>query len=219
MNQLSYNTEIDSFQALWQRCLRDTVTDHSSAQIYQRLTQYYGDSQRFYHTLEHIKGCFVLFEKIKNLLDNPDALALAIWFHDAIYEPGACDNERRSADWFMAETDGLFDEDLRELVCTHIMATLHCGSETGVHDSQFMVDIDLSSFGMPWPVFLRDSDNVRRERPELSDQEFYPNQCNFQKVLLERSRFFQTDYFFEHYENQARQNLTDFYSLIEQKLS
>lgn len=219
MNQLSYNIDIYNFQALWQRCLRKGIKDDSSSYIHARLTKAYSEPQRVYHTLEHIEGCFAVFEEVKHLLDNADALALAIWFHDAIYELGADDNEQRSADWFMAETEGLFDDGLRQQVYAHIMATLHCGRAIEGHDSQIMVDIDLSSFGMPWPIFLRDSKKVRSERSDIPDQEFYAKQCGFQKALLERPRFFQSDYFFEHYENQARQNLTDYFILIEKKLS
>ena len=219
MDQLLYNTDTESFQALWQRCLPEGVIDNLSIDIYHRLIQAYKEPQRVYHTLKHIDGCFVMFEKVKHLVNNPEALALAIWFHDAIYELNAGNNEQRSADWFMTETDGLFDEKLRQLVYAHIMATLHCSKEIQNHDRQLMVDIDLSSFGMPWPEFLRDSANVRRERTDISDAEFYAKQCGFQKELLERPRFFQSDYFFEHYEKQARRNLTDYFKLLRKKLS
>lgn len=219
MNQLKYHTDINNFKTLWQRCLLDGIKDDCSADIYHRLILAYNEPQRVYHTLIHIESCFAMFDEVKHLLDNPDALALAIWFHDAIYELGACDNEKRSADWFMVETKGLFADKLRQQVYTHIMATLHCGRTIEGRDSQFMVDIDLSSFGMPWPQFLRDSKNVRNERLDIPDHEFYTKQCGFQKALLERPKFFQSDYFFEHYEDQARRNLTEFFTLIEKKLT
>ncbi len=214
MSQLIYNTDTDSFQALWRRCLLEGVVDNSSIDIYHRLIKAYNEPQRVYHTLKHIDGCFAMFEKVKHLVENPDALALAIWFHDAIYELNADNNEQRSADWFMVEANGLFDEELHKLVYAHIMATLHCGKRIQNHDSQLMVDIDLSSFGMPWPDFLRESENVRNERSDISDEEFYAKQCGFQKELLERPRFFQSNYFFEYYEKQARQNLTDYFTHI-----
>ncbi len=219
MNQFFYNTKLDSFQALWQRCLRAGIKDESSTEVYHRLIKAYKEPQRVYHTLNHIKSCFAMFEEVKHLPDNPDALALAIWFHDAIYEIGNNDNEQRSADWFMSETNDLFDDKLREQVYAHIMATLHCGHEIENLDSQYMVDIDLSSFGKPWPEFLRDSGYVRKERPDISDEVFYAKQCDFQKVLIERPRFYQSDFFFEHYEDQARQNLTKFFTLVGKKYS
>ncbi len=82
-----------------------------------------------------------------------------------------------------------------------------------------MVDIDLFSFGKPWTEFMIDSENVRAERPDIPDHEFYRRQCGFQQFLLDQPRFFQSDYFYRHYEEQARQNLSRFIAMIQQKLS
>ena len=219
MASVVFNTEIDSFCALWQRCQRNDPGDNPGADLHHRLVLAYSEPHRVYHTLTHIKSCFKIFQDVVHLAKNADALALAIWFHDAVYDIGAKDNEQRSADWFLKESEGLFDDSLRDLVSSHIMATMHCGEEIKSHDSQIIVDIDLFSFGKPWPEFLRDSEDVRAEKADISDREFYPKQCGFQKFLLEQPRFFQSDYFYRHYEKQARQNLTRFMALIEQKLS
>ena len=87
------------FQALWQSCLIDDADD-TSAEIHQHLLDAYRESQRFYHTLAHIEHCFGMFDQCESLLDHPEAVELAIWFHDVIYEPGACDNEARSAELY-----------------------------------------------------------------------------------------------------------------------
>ena len=219
MDSVVYNTEIDSFCALWQRCRQNDSSDNTGAGMHDRLLLAYSEPQRVYHTLAHIQSCFKIFQDVVHLAKNADALALAIWFHDAIYDINANDNEQRSADWFLQETKGIFDDSLRNLVYGHILVTMHCGTEIQDHDSQIMVDIDLFSFGKPWPEFLRDSEDVRNEKPGIPDEEFYPKQCGFQQFLLEQPRFFQSDYFYQHYEKQARQNLTRFMALINQKLS
>jgi len=74
-----------------------------------------------------------------------------------------------------------------------------------------MVDIDLSSFGLPWPEFSQDSDNLRLEMSGLSDEDFHRKQSIFQQNLMERKRLFKSDYFYENYEQQARQNLIDYF--------
>lgn len=219
MTQIEYNTGQESFTALWRRCLINNQADDRSDELYQRLILAYAQPHRVYHTLTHIQSCFDIFGDVVDQVENPDAVALAIWFHDAIYEIDAVDNEQRSADWFLKESDNIFSDSLRKRVYNHILATLHCGEKINHHDSQIMVDIDLFSFGKPWPEFLQDSNNVRAEKSEMSDEEFYRKQCCFQKFLLDQPRFFQSDYFFEHYESQARQNLADFLSITEQKLS
>ena len=77
----------------------------------------------------------------------------------------------------------------------------------GFSDAGFMVDIDLSSFGLPWEQFLDDSNNVRDEYQHLSDTEFYRGQLQFLRHLLDRASFFATAYFREHHEARARANL------------
>lgn len=219
MNKQQSPGSLAKFRTHWQACLRQNAEDHS-AEVYAELVSAYREPQRVYHSLEHIEKCLMLLDQVKQLTENADALALAIWFHDAIYVPGASDNEKLSAEWFLVKTENQFDDKLRHRVYDHIMATLHCGSVSNDSDSDsdFMVDIDLSSFGMPWPVFLADSKQVRAERPDLDDAEFYRGQACFQKALLERPRFFQSDYFYQHYEAQARKNLEKIMALIEEKI-
>jgi predicted metal-dependent HD superfamily phosphohydrolase len=202
--------DIDRFQLLWRRCLLEKSVDNSAA-IHQQLTDAYSEPHRVYHTLNHIEHCLTHLDNISDYLQNQDAVELAIWYHDVIYNPGAKDNEQLSADLFMETTRGRFDDSLRDTVYQHIMATLHDDSEIDNNDTKFMVDIDLSSFGLPWPKFSQDSDNLRLEMCGLSDEDFHRKQSTFQQNLMARPRLFKSDYFYENYEQQARQNLADYF--------
>ena len=207
--------DTDRFQQLWRRCLPDQVIDNSAA-IHQHLIDAYSEPQRVYHTLDHIQQCLSQFDKIRPQLQNPDAVELGIWFHDVIYQPGAADNEQLSANQFMEMTSGLFDEAIRNTVSQHIMATLHCGEDVDNPDTKYMLDIDLSSFGLPWPEFLRDSKYLREEMDYLSDEVFYRKQFEFQRNLLDQPRFFKSDYFYDKCEDQARKNVADYFQLHKQ---
>jgi predicted metal-dependent HD superfamily phosphohydrolase len=208
--------DCDRFRQLWHDCLLDSAADESSV-IHQNLIDSYSEPQRHYHTLSHIVHCLSLFDKISAELHNPEALELAIWFHDVIYTPGATDNEQLSADQFMALTSGIFSDQLRDTVYQHIMATVHDGSEFKNADTNYMLDIDLSSFGRPWPEFIQDSDNLRLEMGNLSDAVFYKRQAAFQDRLFSRPRFFRSEYFYNHFESQARQNRRDYFKDIQHK--
>ena len=210
---LDYNR----FRRLWQHCLLDSASDDSAA-VHQQLIASYSEPQRFYHNLVHIEHCLSLLDIVHAELQNPRALELAIWFHDVVYQPGANDNEQLSADLFMAKTAGVFAEPLRDTVYQHIMATVHDGAEAGHADTKYMLDIDLSSFGRPWAEFIRDSDNLRLEMEDLPDDEFYQRQAAFQDKLFSQPRFFKSDYFYDNYEAQARQNRSDYFETIRQKI-
>lgn len=207
--------DIDRFQLLWRQCLLDQSADNSAA-IHQQLITSYNEPQRVYHTLNHVEHCLTHFDKIRVYLQNPQAVELAIWFHDVIYKPGAADNEQLSADFFMETTLNLFEDSFRNTVYQHIMATVHCGTDIDNSDTKYMVDIDLSSFALPWPEFLRDSNKVREEMGSLSDEVYYRKQSAFQSNLLDQPRFFKSDYFYENYEEQARRNLTAYFEKLKQ---
>ena len=201
------------FRALWQRNLVDGADD-DSAEIYQRLLAGYNDERRHYHSLEHIEHCLGMFELCRSLVDNPDMLELAIWFHDVILVSGRSDNESLSAELYMDLSSDVHDDAMREGVHDLIMATVHNGSSLDRPDSIYMVDIDLSSFGLPWEEFLRDSLALRRENPHLSDETYHLNQTGFQRSLLARPRFFLSDLFYERFENRARSNLARYFEYL-----
>ncbi|MBT8437436.1 MAG: hypothetical protein KJP11_08700 [Gammaproteobacteria bacterium] len=206
---------LDRFQNLWRRCLVDGGTD-DSASIHQRLINSYCEPQRHYHTLAHIEHCLGMFDQCKSLVSNPDALEIAVWFHDVIYEPGRLDNEALSKELYLYLSIKVHTAELRDLVGRLIMATLHDGSSLEDDDARYMVDIDLSSFGLSWDEFLKDSENLRLENPQLSDTEYYFNQGNFQNYLLGRERFYLSDFFRQRYESRARENLARYFERIRQ---
>ena len=201
------------FQSLWQRCLVEGATDASAA-IHQHLVDGYNEPQRRYHTLAHIDHCLSMFDQCKSLAVNPDALEIAVWFHDAIFVPGKPDNEALSAELYLDLSAGVHSDDFRELVDRLIMATLHDGRALEDSDAGYMVDIDLSSFGLPWEDFLRDSQHLREESVELSDADYFRKQGAFRACLLARPHFFKTDFFRQRYEQQARDNLAKYFDQL-----
>lgn len=201
------------FQSLWRRCLIDGAAD-ASAEIHRRLVDGYNESQRRYHTLAHIDHCLSMFDRCKSLVINPDALEIAVWFHDAIFVPGKPDNEALSAELYRDLSAGVHTGELRELVGRLIMATLHDGRSLDDSDTGYMVDIDLSSFGLPWEDFLRDSRHLREESAELSDADYFQKQGAFRSCLLARPHFFLTDFFRRLYEQQARDNLEKYFDQL-----
>ena len=64
----------------------------------------YAQPHRRYHTRAHIEQCLALLDQVPDLTDTErQILTYAIWWHDAVYDPTASDNEARSAQ--MAKAD------------------------------------------------------------------------------------------------------------------
>jgi predicted metal-dependent HD superfamily phosphohydrolase len=196
----------DRFQALCRRCLR-TDSSVDVTDIYRDLVNRYSEPGRFYHSWSHVDHCLVEFDRAAGRIGQPDAVELALWFHDAVFVPGARDNEQRSADLLCKWGEGLFSAPFIAKVYELILLTTHRQPpEPG--DESYLLDIDLSSFGLEWPDFLRDTLLVRKEQAHVPDTVYYPSHAKFLQMLLGRPHIFYTDFFRERYEESARRNIT-----------
>jgi predicted metal-dependent HD superfamily phosphohydrolase len=194
------------FTSLWKRSQSGGGSNADADDVFQELHGLYSEPGRFYHTPEHIEHCLRQLDQAASHLDDPDSVEIAIWFHDLIYDTRASDNEQRSADRFLELAGKSMDSSFKSKVHDLIMVTVHPGLPQ-TSDQQFMVDIDLSSFGLPWEDFVRDSDAVRGEFPHLADTEFFPRHRAFVKSLLSRPNFYFTDFFRSRLEKRARSNI------------
>ncbi|HRD67669.1 MAG TPA: hypothetical protein PKY50_16110 [Candidatus Competibacter sp.] len=192
------------FAALWTRCTKGAPA--LAFAIYAKLAELYGEPHRRYHTLNHIRRCLDEFDRAVEWMDEPDAVETALWFHDAIYVPGAKDNEWRSAELFRQYADQCADRAFRQRVHDFIMATTH-REQPSQPDARFVVDIDLASFGLPWDEFEHDGRDLRAECVGMTDDEYYPGQMRFLLALQNRPAFFFTSYFRQRYEQIARANM------------
>ena len=121
--------------------------NRSVDEVWDQITKSYGAPERKYHNLEHLQEMFEEFDRIEEDISQPDAVALAIFFHDVYYDPTGNRNEEESA--ALAEeilSDFNFDQRLIKEVKSLILAT-KTGSFPINSDQQFMVDIDRSILG------------------------------------------------------------------------
>jgi predicted metal-dependent HD superfamily phosphohydrolase len=193
------------FVALWNRCFADAEGE-GPATIYADLVGRYSEPHRRYHTCDHITHCLKQVDLAADLMDNCDAVEVGLWFHDAIYKPGAADNELKSAQLFEEITNDK-QSSLKQSVYDLIMVTKH-PEHPKCLDEKFMVDIDLSSFALPWGVFIQDSQAVREEFAHVSDESFFAGHLKFLNSLVKRPTFFFTDFFQTRYEAIAKKNIT-----------
>ncbi len=193
------------FISLWERCVPDPMA-RPAEEVYRELEGHYSHPNRHYHDLRHVQACLRHVDAISDQLIRPDAVEMALWFHDAIYEPGADDNERRSAELFLGCAEGDADSSFLEVVSNLVMMTVHPSEPQSV-DEQFTVDIDLASFGLPWEEFIRLGGLVRNEFLHLSDRDFENDQLRFFEKFASQNYFYFTEYFRTRYETTAQANL------------
>lgn len=177
----------------------------------QKLVSAYEEPQRKYHTIQHLSECLSLLERNLDLAVEPVEVEISLWFHDAIYNVKASDNEAKSADWAEAELSraGVAPERISR-VKQHILATRHSTLPEG-QDQMLLVDIDLSILGAPRPRFEEYEAQVRAEYGWVPEFLFRRKRRSVLAEFLARNPIYSTLRLREALERQARENLA--YSL------
>jgi predicted metal-dependent HD superfamily phosphohydrolase len=172
-----------------------------------RLLAGYAEPGRHYHTLQHLAECLALFGQVAHLAAHPGEVAIALWFHDAVYLPLAKDNEARSADWACAALrEAGAGADVCERVRTLIMATAHHVAPED-DDARLVVDIDLAILGADAVRFAEYEAQVRSEYAAVPADLFRQKRAELLGRFLERPVIYQTPELHARLENQARANL------------
>jgi len=194
-------------RARWVALWRKACASGDSSPWYDRLTAAYSEPHRHYHNQQHIAECLGEFDHARHLARQPEAVELAIWFHDVVYEPKAGDNDERSAELAVsclaqAELPKTFVESVRKLV----MVTKHHEAEAGSDDA-VMVDVDLSILGQGEKRFAEYEEQIRQEYGWVPAVVFGSKRAEILEKFLARKYIFNTDFFRDKYETSARRNL------------
>lgn len=174
---------------------------------YRDLICRYGERFRTYHNFGHILDCLKQFDTVRSLAVVPDAVELAIWFHDSVYEIRGVDNEERSAALAVDfVTEFCLPENWKKLQYSLVMATKHTGNLVDP-DEQLIADIDLAGLGLPEEDFDRYEKLVRAEYESITDPDFLRGRRAILQRFVDRPHIYGTAVFREKYEAQARRNL------------
>lgn len=175
---------------------------------WQLLSTRYGEPHRKYHTMDHIAHCLDELEKARTLAGDPVAVEMALWYHDAVYDPRAHDNEARSAELARQAAAALgLPSELGDRVAGLILVSTH-QAPASTPDAQLFADIDLAILGRPTAVFAEYERRVRAEYSWVPDREFRAARSAILKSFLDRPSLYATSHFRRKYEEPARLNLS-----------
>lgn len=191
----------------WTAMFQRLGAQGDASDVYNDLVARYSEPHRTYHTFQHIRHCLDELEQVRHLAENSDAVDLALWYHDAIYDTKVKDSEERSAALAveMVRNASLTDN-LGQSVSNLIMATKHSATPTDP-DVQLLVDIDLSILGQAEERFDEYELQVRKEYEWVPEDAFVAGRSAILKSFLARSNIYATQFFRDKYETQARRNI------------
>lgn len=159
------------------------------------------EPHRHYHTQTHVDSLLALLASHRPAFENPDAVELAIWFHDAVYWPDRQDNERQSATLLQHSLSGLADPDLIARASEMVLATEHHAPPPDLpagrlRDALLFLDFDMSVLGAAPDVYDRYAEGVRQEfTPVYGDAAYRTGRLAFlSRSLGHRTSLFRTEW-------------------------
>ncbi len=184
-------------------CARATIPQREV--LWQNFLALYSEESRHYHNLAHIEDCLT---KLDQWPSQPspaerDAIELAIWFHDVIYDTHRADNEESSA---ALATHYLRGHPLQIDCHALILATRHKQTE-GMRAEEIICDIDLSILGAKPEKYRAYAENIRREYHWAEQEEYREARARVLENFLNKEKLFQTPYALGKWEKQARINI------------
>jgi predicted metal-dependent HD superfamily phosphohydrolase len=176
--------------------------------LYDRLVAAYAEPHRHYHTLEHITEMLKILGKLGSGNRSLPILQLAVWFHDAVYDPKAQDNEEASARMAEAElaTLELSPSDISR-IRDLILATRHTPLAAISEEAALLLDADLAILGAEEKRYKRYSEAIRKEYAHVPEQEYVVGRMKVLESFLNRPSIYQTRLMKLEGEERARQNL------------
>jgi predicted metal-dependent HD superfamily phosphohydrolase len=198
----------DRFHALW----TSLGAEGPSAAVLATLREAYGEPHRAYHDATHIGACLAIFDQVHALATHPAEVEAALWFHDAIYDTHASDNEARSA---ILASDLLgkagVPADRIERIADHINATRT--HESTSQDGKLVIDIDLSILGSDPATYDRFEAAILREYSWVPEDAFRAGRAAVLRSFLDRPAIY--THLADRYDARARANLTRALSSLE----
>lgn len=168
----------------------------------------YDEPHRRYHDRRHLSEVLAAVALLAEDAHDFSAVMLAAWWHDAVYQPGAGDNEEASAilasatltAWGADPDRALHVGDLVRMTGTHTPAPYNA-------DALVLSDADLAILGSPPTRYAVYAADIRSEHPDVSDDQFRSGRSQVLRTLLARDQIYRTPSAYERWEGDARANM------------
>ncbi|MFE7853434.1 hypothetical protein [Streptomyces sp. NPDC057403] len=204
--------DLDALRSRWTRALdgaRGSAAGPDPVPYADNLLARWQEPQRRYHTLAHLVAVLDHVDTLQEYADDPDAVRLAAWFHDAVYLPDRSENEERSAR--LAERAlpeaGVPDATAAEVARLVRLTVTHDPADDD-RDGQVLCDADLAILASPPTAYAAYTAAVREEYHFVPNDAFRAGRADVLRRLLALPRLFRTPYGRERWEATARYNLS-----------
>ena len=153
----------------------------------------WGEPHRRYHDLAHLAAVLGILDRLADDATDPDAVRLAAWYHDVVYDPRRDDNEAVSAGRARAGLRGLVPDERIAEVERLVLLTAGHDVDPGDANGAVLCDADLAVLVSPPPAYAAYASAVRAEYGHLSDEEFTAGRIAVLEHLLGLATLYRTE--------------------------
>jgi predicted metal-dependent HD superfamily phosphohydrolase len=172
------------------------------------LLERWGEEHRKYHSRSHLLAVLEALDLLTAPAVPPLTVSLAAWFHDAVYEGVAGQDEEESAR--LAEDrlagTGLPDSEIREVARLVRLTSTH-RPEPGDASGALLCDADLSVLGGDPEAYARYLASVRQDYAHVNDGDFARGRTAVVRHLLDLDPLFHGKRARELWSDAAKRNL------------
>ncbi|MDR6919228.1 MULTISPECIES: hypothetical protein [Chryseobacterium] len=174
---------------------------------WQEIDVQYSEKGRHYHHLLHLENMIHELETVRDKISSFDEILFSVFYHDVIYDASSKSNEEKSAAYAVLRLEKLqLSQDKILKIQNQIIATkTHQKSDD--HDTNYLLDADLSVLGKDLETYLDYSRKIRKEYSIYPDFLYKPGRKKVLKHFLELDGIFKTEEFKSLYETQAIENI------------
>ena len=198
---------MEDLLAAWNQLIARHTADPGATGVGQRLLDAWADPRRTYHCVAHLREVLNRVEELAAHAEDPDAVRLAAWYHDAVYA-GLPDDEQRSAQRAEQELAALgVAPQLVDEVARLVRMTVTHDPARGDRNAEVLSDADLSALALPAADYRRNTAAIRAEYAHISDDAFRKGRVQVLVAMLECPALFRTDHGHQEWEDAARANM------------
>ena len=176
----------------------------------------WSEPHRRYHDLAHLAAVLGLVGELGGATADLDAVRLAAWYHDVVYDSERSDNEQVSAQRARAGLRGLVTDERLDEVERLVLLTAGHDPAPGDTNAAVLCDADLAVLAAPPESYAAYASAVRLEYGHLSDQEFTNGRIAVLEHLLALPTLYRTEAALP-WTDTARANLTAELTLLRRR--
>jgi predicted metal-dependent HD superfamily phosphohydrolase len=180
----------------------------ASLQVGQSVLERYAEPHRTYHDARHLAEVLAALRVLVGAADVPVPVVCAAYWHDAVYDPRAGDNEHRSAELAASALArlSLAPQVVDEVVRLVLLTASHDPAPDD-RNGALLSDADLAVLGADRTRYDEYAAAVRREYGHVGEGAFRTGRSAVLRDLLGRPRLYATQEGRRRWETAARDNL------------